>query len=121
MPYKRLLALTLTTLSAPLLLALPAQASEPDWKDAHTGHGYATISGGRKDLHVCDTKTDNLRVGIEYTTSIGRTLVLSAGPRSECVDDSVFFGRITTAKFCYGVDLNSPNGLRWCQPPSRLI
>ncbi|MDH2426467.1 hypothetical protein [Sphaerisporangium sp. TRM90804] len=98
--------------SALIVAASPAQAAT-DWQDGYAGVGRVTISGGHKDILLCDTKADRFRVGVEYSTSIGRRLTLQTGPGVGCVSDSIFLGSVTAAKFCYGRSL-ARGGVRSC-------
>lgn len=101
-----------------LLAGAPASASEAPWfdgvNDGRTAVGDVEISN-RRDLLLCDLRTDDMRVGVEYTTSIGRHLLLEAGPRRGCRRDSVVLGVIVEAMLCYGYDVNPEGGsFRWC-------
>jgi hypothetical protein len=108
-----------------LLTANPsASADEVPWTDG------AFDSGGRignveirdhRDVVVCDLRTDDLRVGVEYTTTIGRTIIVQAGPRKGCTTHTVWLGRIQTAMFCYGYDVDPDGGsFRWCKERTRV-
>ncbi|MFG1824244.1 hypothetical protein ACGFIJ_17310 [Microbispora bryophytorum] len=101
-----------------LLAGAPASASEAPWTDSvddgRGALGDVAISG-RRDVLLCDLQTDDMRIGVEYTTSIGRHLLIEAGPHRGCRRDSVLFGEIREAMLCYGYDVNPEGGsLRWC-------
>ncbi|MEU6795190.1 hypothetical protein ABZ907_26125 [Nonomuraea wenchangensis] len=72
-------------------------------------------------MTLCDLLDDENKVAVEYKTTIGRTILLQAGPKSECAEDSVFFGSIKRAKFCYGPDVDPDGGAwRWCNPARNI-
>ncbi|MEW9555079.1 hypothetical protein [Nonomuraea sp. NPDC050783] len=75
------------------------------------------ISADRKNVTLRDALDDKDKVAVEYQTTIGRTILLQAGPKRGCVLDSVFFGSIKRARFCYGPDVD-PEGDSWrrCNP-----
>ncbi|MEV0314966.1 hypothetical protein [Nonomuraea fuscirosea] len=110
-------ALIATGMLAALLVAGPVRASERSWNDGYGRLGDVEISTNRKDVALCDRLDDENKVAVEYQTAIGRTILLQAGPKRGCVLDSVFFGSIKRATFCYGPDVDPEGGsLRWCNP-----
>ncbi|MFI6739186.1 hypothetical protein ACIBI9_40225 [Nonomuraea sp. NPDC050451] len=104
-----------------LLVTGPVLASAHPWTDAYGQLGDVEISADRKNVALCDRLDDEDKVAVEYKTTIGRTILLQAGPKRGCVLDSVFFGSIKWARFCYGPDVD-PNGgsWRWCNPARNL-
>ncbi|MEV5895869.1 hypothetical protein [Nonomuraea fuscirosea] len=99
------------------VVAGPVRASERSWNDGYGRLGDVEISTNRKSVALCDRLDDENKVAVEYQTTIGRTILLQAGPKRRCVTDSVFFGSIKRAKFCYGPDVDPEGGsLRWCNP-----
>lgn len=74
---------------------------------ADSGMWRSAVTG--KDVALCDRLDDANKVAVEYRTTIGRTILPQAGPKRGCVLDSVFFGSIERATFCYGPDVD-PEG-----------
>lgn len=104
-----------------LLVVGPASASSRAWTDGYGRLGDVEISADRKDVALCDRLDDENKVAVEYKTTIGRTILLQAGPKGGCVLDSVIFGSIKWARFCYGTDVD-PDGGSWrrCNPARNL-
>ncbi|MFB4273438.1 hypothetical protein [Nonomuraea sp. GTA35] len=108
-------------LTASLMLSGPVWASGRPWNDGYGRFGHVEISADRKNVTLCDGLDDKDKVAVEYQTTIGRTILLQAGPKRGCVLDSVFFGSIKRAKFCYGLDADPEGGSwRWCNPARNL-
>ncbi|WP_431933294.1 hypothetical protein [Nonomuraea jabiensis] len=104
-----------------LLVIGPVWASAHPWTDGYGQLGDVEISADRKDVALCDRLDDDDKVAVEYKTTIGRTVLLQAGPKRGCVRDSVFFGSIKWARFCYGPDVDPDGGLwRSCNPARNL-
>ncbi|MFB9207599.1 hypothetical protein ACFFV7_40900 [Nonomuraea spiralis] len=104
-----------------LLVTGPVWASARPWTDGYGRLGTVEISADRKRVMLCDALDDEDKVAVEYKTTIGRTILLQAGPKSGCVEDSVFFGSIKRAQFCHGPDVDPDGGTwRWCNPARNI-
>ncbi|MEV4077889.1 hypothetical protein ACGFJC_52030 [Nonomuraea fuscirosea] len=102
-------------LTASLMVSGAVWASGRPWNDGYGRLGDVEISSNRKDVALCDRLDDANKVAVAFRTTIGRTILLQAGPKHGCVLDSVFFGSIERATFCYGPDVDPEGGsLRWC-------
>jgi hypothetical protein len=104
------------TLACAWLMSSSAWASTGPWNDGYGRLGDVEISADRKRVALCDGLDDENKVAVQYRTTIGRTILLQAGPKSGCVTDSVFFGSIKRAKFCYGSDVAPVGTMRKCNP-----
>lgn len=107
-------------LACALLMSSSAWASTGPWTDGYGRLGDVEISADRKHVALCDRLDDENKVAVQYRTTIGRTILLQAGPKSGCVLDSVFFGSIKRAKFCYGSDVAPAGSMRKCNPAHNI-
>ncbi|GGS76805.1 hypothetical protein GCM10010156_39510 [Planobispora rosea] len=100
-----------------------AETGRAPWIGGLDGVGEVEISGDRENVTLCDHSTDDRRVAVQYRTTMGRVVVVQAGPGRGCVEDSVVVGSIERAKFCYGLggaDLGDPAASRWCDEPENI-
>ncbi|MBG0819059.1 hypothetical protein [Planomonospora sp. ID82291] len=97
--------------------AASAQMAAEAWEAGKTGVGHVSVSADRRQVTACDAVDDRTKVAIQYRTTIGRVIVVQAGPKKRCAFDSIIFGSVERAKFCYGpgdADLAGVNTLRHC-------
>nr|BFE78979.1 hypothetical protein GCM10020093_015800 [Planobispora longispora] len=93
------------------------------WTGGLDGVGDVEIGGERENVTLCDRAADDRKVAVQYRTTMGRVIVVQAGPDEGCADDSVVVGSIERAKFCYGpgdADLGDPAASRWCDTAENI-
>ncbi len=94
---------------ATITLGAPLCADRGAWSDCHEPVGEAVVAQGLRSVEVCDFNAgDGMQVGLKYATSFLLSGVIELqAPQGGCESDSIFFGRITHARFCTGVSWGS--------------